>query len=579
MSRAPTDLIASRKTAALDALGLAFLFLLAILVSGPWGDFPVNDDWSFGEAARRLAVEHRWQPVDWTGMPLISHAAWGAAFCATAGACTNETLRWATIMAGAIGVAAAYLLAREVGLPRSQRLLAGATLAACPLFFGLAPTFMSDVSFIAMAAATAVLLIRSLKTASIAAASIGTALLTIAVLNRQLALFLACGFFAAEVMRGRPTARTAAAALPLLIAGAALVTFNRWMDSEGVTPVMYTYLNEQMRNVLTHPPLLAKNVIRNGIAVPLYVGLFALPMLLVQGAPRLGTTTLVRRVAAAAAVLFALTATAACIIDLGPMPVIGNVVTHAGLGPAAVPPYRGLDLFGPALAGPVEAVWWLVTAAAIFGGALIVERLILVTGAVARLDDRLAEPGPRMVETFILIGALAYCAPLLILDAVDLYDRYVLPLILLAPLLGANLSRAPRPRWTRGAGVALVVLFGLVSIAWTHDLMSWNRARWDAIARLQAQGVPASKLDGGFEFNGPRCFIPQRVCKGQAANWSEILDPEYMVSFEPVVGYQSAFAVDYATWLPPKRHQILALKRDDAPTAPTGAANSSPPDS
>ena len=60
---------------------LAVLWLAVIAVVNPTGDFPINDDWSYGLAVRSLISRHAWRPTDFTSMPLVAQALWGSLFC------------------------------------------------------------------------------------------------------------------------------------------------------------------------------------------------------------------------------------------------------------------------------------------------------------------------------------------------------------------------------------------------------------------------------------------------------------------------------------------------------------------
>src|SRR5262249_59129698 len=82
-----------------------------------------------------------------------------------------------------LAVCASYLLVREGGGTRPAALIAAAALGFYPIFFILAPTFMTDVPFLAAMLWSAVLFIRALTGRRIAlvwlaaaacAASVGT---------------------------------------------------------------------------------------------------------------------------------------------------------------------------------------------------------------------------------------------------------------------------------------------------------------------------------------------------------------------------------------------------------------------
>src|SRR5512137_2624379 len=85
------------KGAAGDMLLLASIWVASLFVVNPIGDFPLNDDWSFGLAVQRLLQTGQFHPTGWTSMPLITQALWGSLFCLPAGFSFNA-LRASTLL-------------------------------------------------------------------------------------------------------------------------------------------------------------------------------------------------------------------------------------------------------------------------------------------------------------------------------------------------------------------------------------------------------------------------------------------------------------------------------------------------
>lgn len=542
---------------AVDIAAVLGAFAIAVAIAGPLGSFALNDDWSWAAAARRLLVDHEWRPTDWTSMTLITHAGWGALFCAVAGNCSAETLRWSTIAAAAVALVATCLVASELRLPRRSRLLLTAMLGANPLFFALSFTFMTDVTFAAYAALASLFYVRALRTEAATDVAVATVLTVLAVLCRQVALFLPAAFLVATLVRARPSLRALAIAVPpLVISAAAMVGFNAWMGAEGVTPSMYSDQANQLLAALHDGKLLARNLVAKSVTTLLYAGLFCLPAFALWGSPKAGLPLWARRVAIVAAILFALVAMAACIGRMGPMPVSGNVLNSAGVGPHSIYPFTAHPLYAPRFAGAVDGLWWLATAAAVLGGALIVHRLVTVAAAIIGLGGPLTSHS-RALEAFFLCAALIYAAPMVV---AGFYDRYLLPLLLVTPLIGITFPRRAAGRWRPATAWGLVGVLAVLSIGWTHDYMSWNRARWATIDRLTSQGVPAFRLNGGFEFISPPCYVPVRRCDPST---DKVVDEAYVVAFVPRPGYRVVSTTPFSSWLPPGRHQILALERID----------------
>ena len=80
------------------------------------------------------------------------------------------------------------------------------------------------------------------------------------------------------------------------------------------------------------------------------------------------------------------------------------------------------------------------------------------------------------------------------------YDRYLVILFPGAACLVAARCDETKLFWK--AGMAAIVLYGLVSIGLAHDWLAWNSARWKLGREAMAQGVQPADIEGGFEWNG-----------------------------------------------------------------------------
>jgi hypothetical protein len=147
-----------------------------------------------------------------------------------------------------------------------------------------------------------------------------------------------------------------------------------------------------------------------------------------------------------------------------------------------------------------------------------------------------------------------------------MYDRYVLPLLVLAPLIGATWPPAAGAAPVRrGAAFAMLALLGLFTVAAEHDFMSRSRARWVVVDRALARGVAAGDIDGGFEFDRPPCYNPKPRCSPA----EEVrADAQYTVRYGTLPGYRQVDAQAYSLWLPFPQHAVFLLQRERPAAAP-----------
>jgi hypothetical protein len=113
---------------------------------------------------------------------------------------------------------------------------------------------------------------------------------------------------------------------------------------------------------------------------------------------------------------------------------------------------------------------------------------------------------------------------------------------------------------------ALVILlfFAFFSVATTRDYFSWNRARWTALHDLMAEeNVSATRIDGGFEFNGLYLYRPESHREDPSKSWWWVTDDEYLVALGEVPGYTVVRKYPFTRLLPPEENNIFVLHREE----------------
>lgn len=154
---------------------------------------------------------------------------------------------------------------------------------------------------------------------------------------------------------------------------------------------------------------------------------------------------------------------------------------------------------------------------------------------------------------------------------VGIFDRYLLPLLLIGLLLLLRFFQdRVQPNLPR-ASLILVGLFALYAVAGTHDAFSNYRARIAAIAELRAAGIPDNAIDAGMEHdlmvhierfgyvNSPEQPAPVPLqfaafpedCQPRSARLAPEMVPGYRLSSDPeACGGPAGFApVTYRGWL------------------------------
>jgi hypothetical protein len=554
--------ITSKRYDLVVLLGLLAVFLIAIPIVDPRGDFPLNDDWSFAGTTRRLALNHEWQP-GWGSMTLVTQALWGAAACLLSD-CSFESLRWSTIAASLVLIVLSYQLYRLAHASAICAFVATAVTVFNPITYALTFTYMTDVFFETLLVASAIFCVRALQRQKSIDVGLAALLITAATLCRQLALCLSVGFCIAYwIVSGEPAIRRAGKAVfPLLLSVMAFVAYDQWIRRTGRMPPFYDEKTEEMIATLALPVRsLVKVVLNNTFSVALYLGLFSLPVGLCIESTYLRRSANARsmRIALAAS-LGSLMVAAWLFYKHALMPVSGNIINKSGIGPFTLRDTYVLDLDNiPSLP---EIFWFVITILSLIGISVLLFHVITLGIALWTTLSTTKLPVPLSISIFGLASLLAYLAPLVVSPYI--FDRYfadVIPLICLILVPLGNIRITPPKYFRLVLAVLWAGLLPVFSIPATHDYLSWNRARWRAIGDLERSSeADAKTLDGGYEYNGYRGYDPAYV-KNPSKSWWWVQDDQIQLSFGPMPNSQIIRRYDYVTYLPPDTRSIYVSRR------------------
>ncbi len=555
----------------LAALSLIWI-ALAVLVD-PIGNFPVQDDWAYALAVRALIDEGVYRIPDFVSTNLGPLVHWGALFCWPFGF-SFTALRISTLVMGLVGIGGVYFLFREVWGDRRLALVAAAAVLVNPIYFSLANTFMTDVPFVALISVAMALIVRGLRREDRIALVAGLALCLVAVLVRQFALVILGAFACAWVARrGARPAEIFKALMPLAAGIAAHVGFNHWLyrsgrkgSSTGISDITTAGFGEFVGEFIYSSTHELFNVINE-------LGLFLLPISVLCTVAHFGRTAQGRashrtRWPALLAIAFGAAITWLILADHRTMPLSGDTLHYFGIGPLML---RDTLLIGwnlPPYTQPLKDFWAAMTGFAIVGATLIV--YAFAKGGAAWLErartlrESLSRAWPFI---FFAVAGLAYLAILLLLAMRhDLFDRYLLPLVVIVALaLPAIGMHAAAGKWRRSA-YAFACAWLLASACWsviaTHDFLAWNRARWMALSDLMdKQGVSPRDIDGGYEFNGWFLYDPLYELHDEKS-WWWVADDEYMIAAGPMPGYRIDRRLVVDRWWPGFASDIFVLHRE-----------------
>jgi hypothetical protein len=553
---------AERKRTVMDLLFLTLIWLLSVTIVNPIGDFPLNDDWSFGLAVQYFLQLGSFHPTGWTAMPLLTNVFWGSLFCLPEGF-SFTALRVSTLTASWLGILGVYWLVRELGRSRFVALLAAFTVAYDPLYFEISNTFMTDVLCLTLMTFSAIFFLKNLKNDAVPALVAGTIFSVAAILSRQIGLAVPFAFtLVAIVTRGFKPSVLVRALAPSILGAFVLAGFQHWMAVSGRLPKAYTDEGGKLLTALLHPASTFPSLVHLSYVCLVSTGVLLSPLLFFAG-PALGRAT-AKTWYGAGGIFVALAGLLAYYRHTGKlfmMPLATNNLSLWGLGPLTL--HDAIYLPANPLPMLPHGFWVVVTVIGLVGATCLIYR----TCSVGRyVFSELVFPLKWSHETqggvFLLVVVAIYMGPIMLSP---FFDRYLIPMIpFLAGFLAAFKSQEDGlPRVSRYA-LIVALLFGLAvfSVCGTRDYLAWTRARWQALDELMAKDqVKPESIDGGFEFNGYYLYSPvYRSVPGKSFWW--VADDEYMVTFNPVPGYSIVRDYQYTHWMPPYTGEIYVLKRD-----------------
>jgi hypothetical protein len=542
------------------------IWIVVALLIDPRGEFPLNDDWAYAAAVKTLLGGGGIRLSGWTTVNLVAQIFWGALFCLPFGF-SFTALRISTLVLGLTGVLALYGLLREGDADHGAAFFGALLLAFNPLYLVLSYTFMSDVPFLAFSLLSFYFLARGMRRNSGVEMVAGLLLACVALLIRQTGLAIFMGFSVAYLAKyGWRLQKALVAAVSLASGFAVQILWHHFLTSRHILPVLYGMQSSLVLSPRSYVSWHAIKPFIGGLVIfSVYLGLFLFPLILWIG-PRNLKAFCRSRLVRWMTVVFAVVG--AYLLRHMRLPLWPNILYDLGLGPAI------LQGGSPSIPSAGKVFWAVVTFAGFLGSVVLVGAMLLAIGKTRRFSPMTA--GKTELLVILLASGLIYLVPHSILALTGrAFDRYVLflvPLgIVILFLLASDVGRAKAGslvvNMNMSLAVASLILYSTFSIAGTHDYLSWNRARWQALNNLETeQRVRPDEIDGGYEFNGWYLYDSNyRASPGKSWYW--VARDDFMIAFGPVPGFAEMKRYHFQRWLPPGQGSILVLRRTQASSA------------
>lgn len=483
---------------------LVLLALTPIAVSVAFGAYGLarNDDWAWAE------ILGRWQQTGvlrfngWPSMFLIGHLAlaWPIAHLFPGSLAALEL--W-SITLGVVGVLATYWTLRTF-LSVTRASVATALVMLSPLYAPLAMSFMTDVPSYAVQACCLALGVRALREQAAKRIAIFTALSflvgMVGFTIREYAFVAPASVglvLLARALARRDRGEVLAVAVPgavTVVAAGILYSIRSHMHGSislqfDASSILDGIVAEFGRSTLYTVVTIAFLVLPAFAFIPLR------PLVDAIAAERWRIVLALGFLAAAAAGLVSAW-------QWSP-PILSPYLDERGsFGTDVMPGTRALLLPAP--------VFKVLLALVLGGAVLTVAVLALATakavGSRGQHRRALANADARSVLVVFVLTSMAGVIGVGTINFLPIFDRYLLAVVPFAAAL--ILDRAPArdvtSRARRGAQVAAIATFALLGLVWSTDSAAFDAARWKAGEQAVALGIPADRVEAGFEWRNAK---------------------------------------------------------------------------
>ncbi len=567
---------------------LCSLFLLVcILAAHPVAEIGMNDDFSYFKSAQILASTGHIVYNGWTAAILGWQLYLGALFIKLFGS-SFTTVRASTTLVSIVSVFLVQRTYVRVGINDWNAVIGTLSLIACPVFLPLSASFMSDIDGFFCIVVCFYACLRAVQSQT-TRATLGW-LIFAAATNavggtvRQIAWIGVLFLFPCTLWLLRRRRFVLPVGAILYLASILFIFASlRWFEHQPYS------LPEGMRSVhITYRTL--HHAFSQLLRALLTSVLFLLPIL-VAFTPSLRPSGRRARVSLVLGVL---------VLGVMALGIVRVPNPDNFLAPFSVNYFTVYGVFGSYLLGtrPILlglGVQYVLTAATFI--ALLA--FVLWISQEHRASKQIVQDAPSISwRVFVVLaGSLAFSytallARFCLIAEYSLYDRYFIVLLYLGIMICVRLFQARAGPNLPVASLVLVLAFAAYSTAATHDLFSMYRARLGAIQELESSGVPATSIDGSFDFNGmtqieavgyindPRIRFPAVVykptkltipaeCHTLFLDRTPVVQPRYSLSYDAnICGGLSQFpAVTYRNWLGPRTVNIYIVKTETSANA------------
>ena len=523
---------------------LVLAFLVSELIVNPIGNFPLNDDWSYGKSVMQLLKDGTLEIGLFPSMTLLSHLAWGLLFTKLFGF-SFTVLRVSTLFSSLIGITLLNKLIIGITGNKQVAFILCLCLLFNPIYFNLSNTYMTDVNFITVLIVICYFSFVFFQTGSILSFMLVILFSLILVLIRQFGIIAPlCFVFSCLFLKNKRWLYAVLSVLGFLLV---IVIFKYY---EGY---LKTHLHEGASYKYSGDIHIGDNdfwdyfwfILRaRYTSILLHVLFYCFPFLVIFLWKLVKDGKIWLRLFISAGfiggVIF--------LFKGEPFP-MGNIFTNMSLG---------TETFFETLYSDHKAAHshtYSLTAEWLADGLKYIFLSISFVCCVWMFYKFVRTRSVFFANPYLIFLSTLFFAYLFVmLVSKSYFDRYNLPLITIALLLFSFAARYYKTDYR--LAVIPLLLFFYISVCGTKDYLRLNKTRWEAYTFLKnALHADYEKIDGGFEVN---CW---NEGKPYANDFYSLNACEFLIQYSPEKNFRILREYEFQRYFPFKKDKIYIFRK------------------
>jgi hypothetical protein len=527
---------------------VALLFVISEIIVNPIGDFPLNDDWTYGKSVLIFQNEGRIDIGNFAAMSLCSHILWGFLFTKVFWF-SFSVLRFSTLISSFIGIAFLYKLVIRITENKNLSLFSALILLFNPLYFNLSNTFMTDVNFNTLLIMACYFAYDFFKTQSRSSFLLVFLFSILLILLRQFGIIApVCFTLTLLFLKQRKW---------LIIGFSTLLTFGVYAILKYYESYLRGFLGADSAYKFSSDTHIFSTVFWETFKynydlkhtqILLHILIYSSPLVLVY------FIQIIKKfhVFVNLLVFFVSSALVYYLFSEVSFP-MGNIFTNRALGAETFFETLFAELkapnehtFSQTFATQTTLIKYVLSTVSL---SLLI--LCAFNGIRKRTNPFKAEPA----VIFFTALLISYISLLLITESY--FDRYHIPIITLVVLLLTFLPDKLNLNYLAASFILLGMFY--VSVFGTKDYLELNRNRWEAYNYLKTiEKVDPEKINGGFEVN---CWN-----EGKPSWWYDFFtlsNYDYLIQYRKEEGFKLYKEYPFQRYFPYKKDKIYIFVRQD----------------